>query len=97
MGNLNTYRIIDGGSVEGRCGGPEGNSWRRCGQYVDGSFGNDDSRRFHADPVRAVILSEGGTAKETNSQRSTISVQSVQAIEIQANHRSEIILGPLMR
>lgn len=59
----NTHRIIDGLDVVRRCGGPVGGDGRRCGQHVDGPFKNGDSRRLHADPVRAVILSESGAAE----------------------------------
>ncbi|KMQ92177.1 aspartate oxidase [Lasius niger] len=61
----NTHHIIDSAAEVGRRGGPEGSDGRRWGQYVDGPLVDGDSGRFHADPIRAVILSEGGAAKET--------------------------------
>lgn len=67
-----THRIIDSLAIVRWRGGPEGREGSRWSRYVNGSLENGGSGRLHTDPVRAVILSEGGAAKET-IRRSTIS------------------------
>lgn len=61
----NTYRITDGAAVVGRRGGPEGSDGGRWGRYPDGPLVNGDFGWLHADPVRAVVLSEGWATEET--------------------------------
>lgn len=67
----NTHRVTDGMAVVGRRGGPEGSDGCRWGRYPDGPLVNGDSGRLHADPVRAVILSEGGAIEETEVEDQT--------------------------
>lgn len=59
----NTYFVIDGRAVIGRCGCSQRGDRGRWGQYVDGSLANVNLRRFYFDPIGTVILRDRGPRK----------------------------------